>query len=741
MKRKIFLFMILLFILGIILYSKISQKRNLLSYSDKHITRKEVKEELSFSVYKDMDWDNIFQNEKHNLTIADARQILEKTGLGSDVVLPDKKSFQIVSRQEWNGIYLQILDFLDNDLSVKQKTILVLDFIEKDEGCILITEDGEYVTPLPRSYFAAWQAYTVFLNKTDCLGIAGISDDEIVLPNTYLTKSQNKQLSFLFQGTNYTLETDHIPEDLHYGVADLVFCKRKLTGIRVKQDKIEGNLLSYDDVLIEIEGYGRLKHIGKLPVYKKSGDVVTEVSLSDVVLGNQNVSYVIGEKEVCAILIEDAVNIQNIRVLLLNESGGIYHTNLYLKSDDVLTVSLGQQQYTYQAGELVSISDLLTDEETTLTVNTASVCSAIYICNADQSDCSNGYEGSMEVRKYPEGYTIVNSLLLEHYLYAVVPSEMPSSYEIEALKAQAVCARSYAYIQLMRADLAAYGAHVNDSTSYQVYNKTAPTDAAIRAVDETAGCVVTFQGKPVETFYFSTSMGYTDTTEVWNVAETAEYPYLKQTCLDLKTQQADLSDETDFLSYIKNSFPGYDSDVPYYRWNADVDYSGKEDMICKILADRHSISPRNVIYYESDGITECDSLPDMGRLQDISVKKRSKSGFILTLRLTFENGAADVSSEYNIRNVLACGIRKLTCQDGSDRTPVTLLPSAAFAIDKNPDGTYLFSGGGFGQGIGMSQNGANGLAKAGFSCKEIIDFFFDGTMIEKFNTSGYDMEE
>lgn len=734
MKRKIFLLMILLFIPSIILFSKILQKPDMLSYSDKHISLGEVKTELSFSVYKDMDWGDIFENKKRSLTIADVRRILGKTGLDSDIIPADKKSFKCVSRQEWNDIYLQILDFLDSDLSVSQKTILVLDFIEKDEGCILVTEDGEYVTPLPRSYFAAWQAYTIFLNGTDCLGIAGISDDEMVLPNTYLTKSQNKQLSFLFQGTNYTIKTDHIPQDLHYGVTDLVFCKRELTGIRIKQDKIEGNLLSYDDGLIEIEGYGRLKHIGKLPVYKKNDDEISEVSLSDVVLGNQNVSYVIGGKEVCAILIEDDVKIQNIRVLLLNDSGGIYHHELYLKSDDVLTVSLGQQQYTYQAGELVSISDLLTDEETTLTVNTASVCSAIYICNADQSACSNGYEGSMEVRKYQEGYTIVNSLLLEHYLYAVVPSEMPSSYGIEALKAQAVCARSYAYIQLMRADLAAYGAHVNDSTSYQVYNKTAPTDAAIRAVDETAGCVVTFQGKPVETFYFSTSMGYTDTTEVWNIAETEEYPYLKQTCLDLKAQQADLSNETDFLSYIKNSFLGYDSDVPYYRWKADGDYSGKEDMICKILADRHSISPRNVIYYESDGITECDSLPEMGRLQDISVRKRSKSGFILTLRLTFENGAADVYSEYNIRNVLACGINRLTCQDGSDRTPVTLLPSAAFAIEKNPDGTYLFSGGGFGHGIGMSQNGANGLARAGFSCEEIINFFFDGTTVENIKT-------
>ena len=65
----------------------------------------------------------------------------------------------------------------------------------------------------------------------------------------------------------------------------------------------------------------------------------------------------------------------------------------------------------------------------------------------------------------------MNSVPFETYLTAVVPSEMPSTYEKEALKAQAVCARSYAYIQLMRADLAAFGAHINDSTSYQVYNK------------------------------------------------------------------------------------------------------------------------------------------------------------------------------------------------------------------------------------------------------------------------------
>ena len=70
----------------------------------------------------------------------------------------------------------------------------------------------------------------------------------------------------------------------------------------------------------------------------------------------------------------------------------------------------------------------------------------------------NGYAGTIEVRSTENGYTVVNELPLEEYLYAVVPSEMPSSFSPEALKTQAVCARSYVYMQLMRADLAAYGA-------------------------------------------------------------------------------------------------------------------------------------------------------------------------------------------------------------------------------------------------------------------------------------------
>lgn len=131
------------------------------------------------------------------------------------------------------------------------------------------------------------------------------------------------------------------------------------------------------------------------------------------------------------------------------------------------------------------------------------------ICDADGAELSNGYGGSMEVRCLGDGYTLVNSLPLERYLQDVVPSEMPASYEPEALKAQAVCARSYACIQLLRGDLAEYGAHIDDSTAYQVYNRVTDADAAREAVIATQGEVLSYQGNIVEAYYFSTSMGYT----------------------------------------------------------------------------------------------------------------------------------------------------------------------------------------------------------------------------------------
>ena len=59
---------------------------------------------------------------------------------------------------------------------------------------------------------------------------------------------------------------------------------------------------------------------------------------------------------------------------------------------------------------------------------------------------------------------------LEDYVLCVVLAEMPADFDVEALKAQAICARSFAYMHLMNNKYSEYGAHVDDSTTYQVYN-------------------------------------------------------------------------------------------------------------------------------------------------------------------------------------------------------------------------------------------------------------------------------
>ena len=310
---------------------------------------------------------------------------------------------------------------------------------------------------------------------------------------------------------------------------------------------------------------------------------------------------------------------------------------------------------------------------------------------------------------------------------------MPSSFSPEALKTQAVCARSYAYMQLMRADLAAYGAHINDSTSYQVYNKVEKTKESVAAVDATCGQVLTWNGKVVEAYYFSTSMGYTDTAEIWNVDDPSSYGYLKKACLNQADADIDLSDETAFSKYIKSSADGYDSDIRYYRWFATADLSDKTETVNEILAARHSISPKNVLYYESDGTTEMDVAAageKMGAITGMSVEARSSSGSILTLDLTYECGIVKIKTEYNIRKILGCMVKKIVYADATESENITMLPSAFSTVEKQEDGTYLLSGGGYGHGLGMSQNGANGMAKAGMGYQDILNYFYQDITVE-----------
>lgn len=727
---KMGILLLLLILLGVLLFLKKGEAFDPDVYSENYVTVDEVKAEVSFSIYTAEEWDTFFDAfQKDYLTEEMTKALLVKIGAGDYITYTGSSGKKSVSREEWNEIYCQLLDFFDTEKRVTKKTVLVLGKMEAEPENVIFTNEGDLYTGLPADYFTEWHAYDVYYLEENCIGIAGSSEEEAVVSNAYLKNATQEMVTFLFDGGEYGCSIEGLDDGIQTGVCDLVFCSGTLTSIRQKQDSIQGKLLSYDNETIEIEGYGKIRHMGRLPVYMTMGEAV-EKSISDVVLGNMEVSYIIGQEEVCAILISNPAKIEDIRVLLLAEDGTKFRNNVFLKCDTDARLEAGSIEETITPGTVICAADYVQDANVTLRIIPETEQGKIYLCNEAGETVSNGYYGTMETRWYTEGYAVVNSVPFETYLYAVVPSEMPSSYAPEALKAQAVCARSYAYIQLMRADLAAYGAHINDSTSYQVYNKVPQSEASVAAVDATQNQVMTYQDQVIEAYYFSTSMGYTDTAAVWNAADDPAYGYLKSVSLGQKEYEGDLSTEGGFKAYLHTDFPAYDSDIKFYRWQAVADYTDQTAKILEIMKNRHSVSAENVIYYESDGVTETDSCELFGELNGLAVDERSNAGSILKLRLTFENGVAEIKSEYNIRKILGCGMQTLQFRDGSSREDMTILPSAAVTVEKQPDGTYLLDGGGYGHGLGMSQNGANGLAKAGYDYKEILNFFYNEVTIE-----------
>lgn len=696
--------------------------------SEDYVPVQEVQQGLSFFVYSLEEWEQFFETyEEQYLTREMVSGLLKQIGVSEVILFEENKVKNPVNRSNWYEIYKEILLYLDIEHKVIEKELVVLSIEEMEDNYQIYTNEGVFYTELPKNYFNTWENYNVYIMDGKCIGVVGKSTAEKTIFNTYIFGVEKDKISFLYQGNTYTKDANLGMQELTEGVADIVIKDGKIITISQKQDYIVGDLLSYDEDTIEIEGYGKIAHPEVLPVYQAYEDI-KEVSLSDIVIGNMEAKYIIGVNEVCAIILTGPAEISAVRVLLLAEGGGKFRQSVYLTSDDKMLATYNKNTTIQPAGTIIDVSSYINNGDGTFILETEAEEGYLYLCNADGKKISNPYAGQMEVRKYEDGYCVVNEVAFETYLYSVVPSEMPSNYHPEALKAQAVCARSYAYIQVMRADLAAYGAHINDSSSYQVYNNVAKTSASINAVDETAGKILMYDGEVAEAYYFSTSMGYTDTVEVWNVNDVAPYGYLKQACLNQNMFSGDLSTEEGFKAYLETEVTGYDSNIKFYRWKIICeDYLLQQEEISILLEQRKKASNRHITYYKKEEIGEDIEVSDMqkfGKMCGIGVKKRSKSGSILELKVDYENGYVIVRNEYNIRKVLGISAKKIVYQNGNRAEWTSLIPSAFCLVERQNDGSYLLYGGGYGHGLGMSQNGANGLAKNGYNYEEILQFFY-----------------
>lgn len=121
------------------------------------------------------------------------------------------------------------------------------------------------------------------------------------------------------------------------------------------------------------------------------------------------------------------------------------------------------------------------------------------------------YRGKIETRLSKTNshrIRVINEVFLEDYLVQVVPSEMPKGFGLEALKAQAIAARTYALNDYLKAKYKKEGFHVRDDTYSQVYNRIDTNTDTIKAVKSTYGKVMIYNGKPIDAKYYSTSCGY-----------------------------------------------------------------------------------------------------------------------------------------------------------------------------------------------------------------------------------------
>jgi stage II sporulation protein D len=330
------------------------------------------------------------------------------------------------------------------------------------------------------------------------------------------------------------------------------------------------------------------------------------------------------------------------------------------------------------------------------------------------------YRGEMEVLVSPKDgkLSAVNVINLEEYLLGVVPYEMPASWSREAVKAQAVAARTYA--------LRHKGNHVNegfdllDTTADQVYGGLKAEDSrASGAVAATRSQVVTYNGGLATTLFFSSSGGYTENNEA--VFLGIPVPYLRGV-LD---------------------YDGPPLNNPWYRWertiNLDQVVSAFRSRSYQIgsflgLVPQANLTPGGrPISWQAQGTAGTETV-NGAALRGILELPAAPT----TAKLTVTGDAPAKSTRSPSETVFVIGndgkpIARMvqgTAIIGATN-PVTALNGDAHAIGAPaPETTLTITGGGYGHGVGMSQWGAYGLALLGKSYTDILAHYYQGTKVE-----------
>jgi len=274
---------------------------------------------------------------------------------------------------------------------------------------------------------------------------------------------------------------------------------------------------------------------------------------------------------------------------------------------------------------------------------------------------------------------LINVLPLDEYLKGVLSQEVSESWPLEALKAQAVVSRTFA-IKRMSGQMSGQKDglyHVKDTLMHQKFEYSAHNENISRAVEATSGEILLFRGEPIEAFFHSCSGGITESA---GGVFQQDLPYLK-------------------------SVPD-----PYCRNNDQFDwkYEASAESIVKALESS----------LDEEDLSDSDR-PDR-LLRDIRIPRRTGSGRVSEFVLSFDGGKKVIVKGNRFRLAL-------------DSTKLKSLLIRRIEKRRGDDGlVFVFSGTGYGHGVGMSQWGAKTMADHGFRYDDILAFYYRGTKLGVF---------
>lgn len=660
----------------------------------------------------------------------------------------EKDKEKAVSYRLWCQLFIKAIEDKKDELELTEKTI----------GVFATTENGNmppWTASTSEGVFKyhgyALDAYVdktikVLVKGDEIVGILDLVSNDACFENAYISKDGDGQCEVVYESGKRTLKYN---SDVSLPIGTITVKNGEILTPVFTENSIRNTIKLADSQKIFLEGIGNVTVDEKFKIYDVTNkNQVVCKGISSLTCGSNIADFYRKGDVICGALITKTSEPKQIRTVIgTTNFQGYVHSSVSLS--DLNGMKILCSKGTVETTELNITADNSNEyfgELTRIYVSPKNSGDTISITSIERNwaDKIPKYSGTIEIEKREDGFVIVNEVDIETYVEAVIPSEMPTSYGLEAAKVQAVSARSYAYNQYFANKYHSYGANVDDSVLCQVYNNVAPNETSKKAAKETEGICLTYNEEVISANFFSTSCGtFASSGDVWASdngkvfpAETKEY--LQAHCNFGKP----LNNEENVKEFLKNpDNSSYDSWVNWYRWSVKMTGEEISAAINKNIEFAWKKYPLLVKTMQTDGSYKSRSVNNMGKIKSISVVKRGEGGNIMELKLVGEKATVLLKTEYVIRTILRPvsyngSVVNTLLKDGKQMANYAIMPSAFFTMDITGGengfiSEIVFTGGGNGHGVGMSQNGVKGMADSGFGYSEILQYYYKGTELDK----------